>query len=88
MDTVAIVAISAFAGGVVSGILGYLKTGDDFDGRKFLPTFLRAMLAGGGIALSYPLIEGIGFWPAVIGGFLAGAGLDVGLHRVAGTIKR
>ena len=81
------VGVAAFVGGVVDGALGWLGKGTPFSGRKFVPNIIRAMSAGGGIAMAYPLIEQMGLWPAIIAAFLAGAGIDVLGHRVAGSIK-
>ena len=82
------VALAGFGGAVVAGLLGWYKSGENFDPKKFLPTFLRALLAGGTIAVSYPLIETLGFGTALIGAFLVGAGFDDVWHKLAGTIKR
>jgi len=81
------VSLAAFGGGVGAGLLGWLEKGTDFSGRKFLPTVLRAAVAGGVIAISYPFVESMGLWAGLIGAFLAGAGIDVLGHRVAGSIK-
>jgi len=92
MNIVGIVALSSFAGALAVGILGYLKAknseAEPFDIAKFLPTVLRACIAAGTVAASYPLWEGMAFWPAVIGGFMAGAGFDVTVHEIAGTIRK
>ena len=82
------ISLAGFAGGVVSGLLGYLKTGEAFDSRKFLPTFLRALIAGATLAITYPLVEQLGLATALVGAFLAGAGFDDVWHRIAGTIKK
>jgi len=82
------VGLAAFGGGVVSGLLGYIKAGEPFEPKKFMPTFLRSLLAGGTIAISYPLIQELGLGTAIVGGFLAGAGFDDVWHRLAGTIKK
>ena len=81
------ISLAGFGGALVAGILGYMKDGGEFDPKKFLPTFLRAVLAGGGIAVAYPLID-MGLGPALVGAFLTGAGLDVTWHRLAGTVKK
>ena len=81
------VALSAFGGGVGAGLLGWLEKGTGFSGRKFLPTIIRAIIAGGVIAISYPFVEQMGLWAGLIGAFLAGAGIDVLGHRIAGTMK-
>jgi len=78
--------IAAGVGGVVSGILGWQSSGEPFSAKKFIPTFLRSAVAGGGVAFAAPLVE-TGFWPGVAGAFMAGAGFDVVWHHAAGTIK-
>lgn len=81
------VGVAAFVGGLVDGALGWLGKGTPFSGRKFVPNILRALTAGGVIAISYPFIESMGLWPAIIAAFLAGAGFDILGHRIAGTMK-
>ena len=81
------VALAAFGGGIVAGVLGWLESGEAFTPRKFWPTVLRALIAGGLVAVSYPLIETLGIWPILIGAFLTGAGVDVLGHRLATSIK-
>lgn len=82
------VALAAFGGAVVEGLLGWAKSTEKFDFRKFLPTLLRAAGTGGGIAMAYPLVQTAGFWPGIVTAFLTGAGVDVLWHNVAGTIKK
>ncbi len=82
------VALAGFGGAVVEGLLGWAKSAEGFDFRKFLPTLLRGIATGGGIAMAYPIIEAVGFWPGMVGAFLTGAGVDVLWHNVAGTIKK
>jgi hypothetical protein len=81
------VALAAFGGGVITALLGWLGSGEAFAFRKLLPSIIRAMLAGGVIAVSYPLVAAANIWALLIGAFLAGAGVDVTLHRLAATIK-
>lgn len=79
------VALSAFVGGLAAGLLGWLEKKSKWSAVKFLPTLIRSVIAGGGIAISYPFLEDMGLWPAVIAAFLVGAGVDVLGHRVAGS---
>jgi len=79
-------AIAAGVGGIASGVLGWLKSGEPFNHRKFLPTVLRSAVAGVGVGFVAPFVE-IGFWPGIVGAFLTGAGFDVALHRATGSIK-
>lgn len=78
--------IAAGIGGIVSGFLGWQASHEPFNPHKFFPTFLRSAGAGLGVAFASPLVE-MGFWPGITGAFLAGAGVDVALHRIAGTIN-
>ena len=80
------VAIAGFLGGIINGLIGFASSAEPWSFRKFLPTFLRSAAAGAGIALAYPLILTLGFWPSIIGGFLVGAGFDDVWHRIAATI--
>lgn len=82
------VALAGFAGGIANGLIGWAKSGEPFDFRKFLPTFLRAGGAGVLLVISEPLIQTLALWPAVIGAFFASAGFDDVWHRLAGTIKK
>ena len=79
--------LAAFGGGLASGLLGFIESGEPFSGRKFLPTVLRSALAAGIVAFSYPFIE-LGFWPGIVAAGLAGAGVDVIGHRMAGSIGK
>lgn len=80
------IPLAAFGGGVVSALLGWMSSKENFVARKFGTSLLRAALAGGVVAASYPLL-GEATMPVIIGAFLAGAGIDVTLHRVAGSVK-
>ncbi|MCJ7669539.1 MAG: hypothetical protein MUO61_03360 [Dehalococcoidia bacterium] len=80
------IAIAATIGAVVAGLLGWFGSGEVFNPRKFWPTILRAVIAGGIVAVSYPLIQTLGLWTGLIGAFLTGAGVDVLGNRLAGSI--
>ena len=80
------VALAATVGAIVAGLLGWFGSGEKFNSRKFWPTILRAVIAGGIVAVSYPLIETLGLWTGLIGAFLTGAGVDVLGNRLAGSI--
>jgi len=87
METIWI-GVAASIGAIGAGLLGWLgQKGEPFSGRKFMANVIRAAIAGGGIALAYPLIEQMGFYGGLVGAFLSGAGIDVIGHRLAGTIK-
>lgn len=79
--------ISAFGGGIVSGLLGWFESGEAFVARKFGTTVLRALLAGATLAIGYFAISGSIAPHDLIVAFLAGAGVDAGLKRLGGSIK-
>ena len=81
-------ALAAWGGGIVSGLLGWFESKEPFDARKFSSTFLRALLAAAVFAIggAVSLVGAIG-WEVLIASFLAGAGVDAGLKRLAGSIK-
>lgn len=80
------IALAATIGAVIAGLLGWFGSGEVFNPRKFWPTILRAVIAGGIVAVSYPLIQTLGLWTGLIGAFLTGAGVDVLGNRLAGSI--
>lgn len=80
------VALSAFGGGIVSAIMGWLDSGEVFIGRKFISSVIRALVAGGLFAVGYTLIGGVTIMDVIIA-FVAGAGVDVLGNRVAGSIR-
>lgn len=81
------VALSAFGGGIVSGLLGWADSNEPFIGRKFLGTALRSILAGVVFAGGYIALSGTPTLADLGTAFLAGAGIDVGLKRIAGTVS-
>ena len=80
------VSLSAFGGGIIAGLLGWFKTGEDFSARVFVPTVLRALLAGGALALTYTFVGEVATVADMVVAFMAGAGVDVVGHRIAGSI--
>jgi len=74
------IALAAWGGGIVAGLLGWLKSREPFDTKKFGATFLRSLLAGGVFAVGSNFLD-LG-WPVLTTAFLAGAGVDAGLHRL------
>ena len=82
------IAIAAFAGAIIAGLLGYFSSGTKFSARKYLPTVLRALLAAGALALTYELVGDVASGADIVAAFMAGAGVDVGLHRIAGSTNK
>ena len=81
------VSLAAFGGGIVAALLGWLKSGESFVARKFASSVLRALIAAALFAVSYATLgEAITMMSLVIA-FLAGAGVDVVGHRIAGSVK-
>ncbi len=80
------VALSAFGGGIVASIMGWLDSGDEFISRKFVASVLRALVAGIVFAISYSLVGKVSVMDIIIA-FAAGAGVDVLGNRLAGSIK-
>ena len=80
------VALSAFMGGIAAAMLGWLESGDDFIGRKFGASVLRALVAGAAFAIAYQIAAGGVSIMDIIIAFVAGAGVDVLGNRLAGSI--
>ena len=80
------VALSAFIGGLFAAVMGWLDSGDDFIGRKFVSSVIRALVAGGVFAIGYTLVGNITIMDIVVA-FVAGAGVDVLGNRIAGSIR-
>ena len=80
------VALAAFGGGIASAVMGWLDSGEVFEGRKFSSSVIRALVAGGVFAIGYTLVGGVTILDIFIA-FVAGAGVDVLGNRVAGSIR-
>ena len=79
------IALAAFGGGLIAGLLGWVKADVGFSARKYLPTVIRALMAGGAIALTYNFVGDAASVADIVAAFMAGAGFDVLGHRIAGT---
>lgn len=83
MDRV-IMALAAFFGGMASGYLGFLESGEPWSTRKYVATIIRSILGGLIFAVGYPIgDDGIGVLDFFYG-VLGGAGVDVLANRVSG----
>jgi len=80
-------ALSAASGCLVASFLGWLSSGENFIARKFLASFLRTIASGGIFATASTLVSGVATWENLVVAFLAGAGIDVVGHRIAGSIR-
>lgn len=81
------VSLSAFGGGLASAVLGWMHSGQPFIARKFAASVLRALVAGGAFAGTYAMVGGPANVENIVMAFMAGAGVDVLGHRVAGSMK-
>lgn len=78
------VALAAFGGGILDAVLGWLKAGESFSARKFWPSIIRALLAGGVFAVTFSVVDKVPAAEDFVAAVLAGAGVDAGLHRLTG----
>jgi len=82
-----LLALAAVLGALFSATLGWLDSGELFNGRKFTSSILRAVIAGivtaGGFITVGP--EVVLLWDYFLA-FLAGAGIDVFGNRIAGAL--
>lgn len=81
-----IVFVLAIVGAIFSALLGWLESGEDFIPRKFIPSVMRAVVAGIVFALGLSEMEVLTVW-VYFEVFVGGAGIEVIGHRVAKTLK-
>ena len=78
MDTqVPYTAVAAFLGAVVVALLGWADSKEPFDGKKFLASALRGLVAAVTFAVGVTATDSAVSWPFYLASFLGGAGLDV-----------
>lgn len=83
--------LAALLGAVLVALAGWAesKTPDGkrepWDGRKFLASVLRGLIAAAGFAVKYELAPTFGVID-LIAAFIGGAGVDVLINRVAGAM--
>jgi len=76
MDTQVVwVAITAFLGAIVVALLGWADSKEPFDGKKFLASALRGLVAAVTFAVGVAITSTAG-WGFYAVAFLGGAGLD------------
>jgi hypothetical protein len=80
------IALAAFFGGLASSALGWLGSGEAWNGRKFFSSFIRSLIAGAVFAVGYSVQPVIVGTLGILAAFLAGAGVDVLGNRLAGSI--
>ena len=80
------IAVSAFAGGIIAALLGWLDSGEAFEVRKFSASVVRGLAAAVVFTVGYSYTNGLS--PIDIGvAFVGGAGVDVLGNRISGAIK-
>lgn len=84
---VLIVALAAFAGGLIAAALGWLESQEPFEARKFTTSVLRAFVAGVAFGAAYTFTGPVEILD-IFAAFLAGAGVDVLGKRLAASVRR
>ena len=80
------IGISAFIGGIVVALLGWLDSGETFEIRKFSASIVRALIAGVVFAVGYTYANSLSLIDIGIA-FCGGAGVDALGNRISGAIK-
>ena len=75
-----IIIAAAFIGSLGSGLMGWIKSEEKFDKRKFLASVWSAVVASMLFSLAYTKTSELGI-VNFIGAFLGGAGIDVMSNR-------
>jgi len=79
------IAGAAFLGAMVVSLLGWLKSGESFEVRKFSASLVTAIIAAVGFAVAYQYSNAL--TPIDLGiGFLGGAGVDAVRKGAAGSM--
>lgn len=79
------VALAAGAGAILVALLGWFESKEPFVGRKFMPSVIRAVLAGIVFAVGYKVTGDAVTTSDILIAILAGAGIDAGLKRAMGS---
>jgi hypothetical protein len=76
-------ALAALGGGILMALLGWADSqGEPFDWRKFLASVIRSLIPAIGFAAGYELGGTITIVDIFVA-FLAGAGFDTAVNRIA-----
>ena len=87
MDTqIVMLALASVLGALTIAVLGWLESGEAFNGRTFASSILRAIIAGIVSAIGFSTIETPLLWDYIIA-FLAGVGIDAAGNRISGAIS-
>ena len=81
-----LILLSAFAGGVLFGLLGWVESVEPFVLRKFMATVLRSLLGAVGVAAFFDYAS-VGPPMSYLFAFIAGLGMDEGIKRLVGTAQ-
>lgn len=78
----------SIAGTVTNAVIGYLESNEPFNPRKFVPSVLRAVIAGIGFAVGYGIVDVVITSPGELliiyaSVFLGAAGIDSMWHRIS-----
>jgi len=79
------VTLTAILGTLTAAVLGWLDSGEPFNGRKFASSILHAVIAGIVIIVGYSFRTNVDWFDYLVV-FLSGAGVDVTLNRISGAI--
>ncbi len=74
------VGLSAFIGGTMAAVLGWVESKEKFDIRKFGASLIRSAVAGAVFAIGYAFSGEVSVKDILIA-FVAGIGADAGLKR-------
>jgi hypothetical protein len=83
---IVILAFASVLGALTAASLGWLESGEPFNGRTFTSSILRAIIAGIISAGGFSTIVSPAIWDYITA-FLAGVAIDVGGNRIAGAIS-
>lgn len=85
-NNVLIVAAAAFAGGILSAVMGWLDSKEPFDARKFGKSIIASLLAGLVFAVKEYVSSG-DLTIDVLVALISGAGVDALANRGIGAAK-
>lgn len=78
------VAVAGLLGAILAGIVGFLKSTEPFNARKFLATVVTAVLIGAGLGVAYTGAT-VGARELLMA-LMTGAGTDYGRNVLSGAI--
>lgn len=82
------IAGAAFLGALATALMGWLNTVEPWNWRKITSSLVAGVIAAVGIAAAfdYAGVEVVAI--AYLLAFLSGAGVEVGVHRAVGAIRK